>query len=175
MKYYFLSLFLFAALNATAQAPAQDVYLCVNDKGQRSYTNIGNTNNCKRVELLGLTTIESPRPQTKGPKNEANVGNAANAANAGKPASSPSDFPKVNDPTQKARDNDRRQILLDELRNEEQKLAGLKRDFQGGTPERNGDEKNFAKYQERVEKMKDDIGRAEKNLEALKRELSNIK
>jgi Domain of unknown function (DUF4124) len=166
MKYYFLSLFLFVALNAVAQAPAQDVYVCVNEKGQRSYTNIGNTKNCKKVELLGLTTIESPPAQVK---------RSQNIANGGKSISSPNEFPKVDDPIQKARDNDRKQILMDELRSEEQKLAGLKRDFQGGLPERNGDEKNFAKYQARVEKMKDNIGRTEKNLEALKRELSNIK
>ena len=41
--------------------------------------------------------------------------------------------------------------------------------------ERQGNERNYAKYQERVAQMKDDLGRAEKNVEALKREIANIK
>ncbi len=169
MKYYFLSLFLLLALDATAQTDAKDVYLCVDDKGHRSYTNTGNTKSCKKVELPGLTTISAPPAQAK-----RNV-NAANTAPNGGKAGSPNDFPKVDDATQKARDNDRKQILLDEMRSEEQKLANLKRDYNDGLPERNGDEKNYAKYQDRVAKMKDEISRVEKNVEALKRELSTIR
>ncbi|MES2071789.1 MAG: hypothetical protein V4488_15650 [Pseudomonadota bacterium] len=90
-------------------------------------------------------------------------------------AKAPSDFPKVDDNTQKARDSDRKQILLDELKAEELKLANQKKDFNNGEPERHGDEKNFAKYQERVNMMKEDIARTEKNIEALKREIGNLK
>ncbi|MFM9437221.1 hypothetical protein ACFDR9_004308 [Janthinobacterium sp. CG_23.3] len=89
--------------------------------------------------------------------------------------STPADFPKVDSGAQKARDNDRRQILLDELRAEEQKLAALKLEYNGGEPERHGNERNYAKYLERVAQMKDNVGRAEKNVEALKREIANIR
>ena len=92
-----------------------------------------------------------------------------------KPVSSPSGFPKVDESTQKSRDADRRQILNDELRTEEQKLAELKKEFNNGEPERRGDERNYAKYQERVALMKDNIARTEKNVEALKREIGNLK
>ena len=61
------------------------------------------------------------------------------------------------------------------MRIEEEKLANLKKEFNSGEPERHGDERNYAKYQERVASMKDDIDRSEKNIEALKRELSNLK
>jgi HAMP domain-containing protein len=61
------------------------------------------------------------------------------------------------------------------MKSEEAKLARLKQEFNNGEPERRGDERNYAKYQERVAAMKDDIGRAEKNVEALKRELGNLK
>ncbi|MFZ3288512.1 MAG: DUF4124 domain-containing protein, partial [Telluria sp.] len=96
-------------------------------------------------------------------------------ARSGPPAATPSDFPKVDNAQQKARDNDRREILTDELRSEERKLAELKRDFNNGEPERQGNERNYAKYLERVEQMRDNIGRAEKNIEALKREIANIR
>ena len=72
-------------------------------------------------------------------------------------------------------DDDRRTILEDELRAEERKLADLKRDFNNGEPERQGNEKNYAKYQERVAQMRDDISRSEKNIEALRREIANIR
>jgi predicted nucleic acid-binding Zn-ribbon protein len=98
---------------------------------------------------------------------------------AGRPApaaaASPAAFPRVDNATQRARDDDRRDILNEELRAEEKKLADLKRDFNNGEPERQGNEKNYAKYQERVVQMRDDIGRAEKNVEAIRREIGNIR
>ena len=76
---------------------------------------------------------------------------------------------------QKARDTDRMLILTEEMKVEERKLAALKQDFNNGEPERRGDERNFAKYQDRVASMKDDVSRTEKNIEALKREIGNLK
>ena len=51
----------------------------------------------------------------------------------------------------------------------------LRREFKNGEPERQGNERNFAKYQERVEQMRANIKRGEANLEALNREIANIK
>ncbi len=67
------------------------------------------------------------------------------------------------------------QILIEEVRTEESKLSELRREYQNGEPERLGSERNYAKYQERVAQMKDDILRTEKNIEALKREIGNLK
>ena len=61
------------------------------------------------------------------------------------------------------------------MKSEEQKLANLRKDYNNGEPERRGDERNFAKYQERTAAMKEDLDRAEKNIEALKREIGNLK
>jgi len=80
----------------------------------------------------------------------------------------------VDPAAQKARDTDSRRILEAELRREEDVLASLKRDFNNGEPERRGDERNFAKYQERVAEMRSAIGRKEADLAALKRELAKL-
>jgi ubiquinone biosynthesis protein UbiJ len=64
---------------------------------------------------------------------------------------------------------------MEEVRAEESRLSELRRDYQNGEPERLGSERNYAKYQERVAQMKDDILRTEKNVEALKREIGNLK
>ena len=138
-----------------------DVYLCMDGHGKKEYKNTGITKGCKRVELPGITMIPAPK-------------RVAQTASA-KATNTPTDFPKVDSDTQKARDSDRRQILLDEMKSEEQKLANLKKDFNNGEPERRGDEHNYAKYQERVASLKEDIARTEKNVEALKREISNLK
>lgn len=153
-------------LSVTASfAHAQgEVYLCVDESGKREYKNTSITKGCKKVDLPGITTI--PAPPKKVAPQTASV----------KPSSGgPSDFPKVDNETQRTRDNDRKQILLDELKSEEQKLVNLKLEYKNGEPERRGDERNYAKYQERVAGMKDDIARTEKNIEALKREITNLK
>ncbi|MNW12990.1 hypothetical protein D3C71_2108160 [compost metagenome] len=61
------------------------------------------------------------------------------------------------------------------MRSEEQKLAAQRLEFNGGQPERQGNERNYAKYQERVAQLKDNIGRTQQNVEALKREIANIR
>ena len=155
-----LILFIGAQTLAYAQG---DVFLCVDDNGKKEYKNTGAVKGCKKVELQGITVVPAPALPAPGKKPQ------------GKPASSPSDFPKVDDSTQKARDSDRKQILQDELKTEDQKLANLKKEYNNGEPERRGDERNYAKYQERTNLMKEDIARTEKNIEALKREIANAK
>jgi hypothetical protein len=162
MKKQITGLLLLMAAAGFARAQ-NDVYLCVDENGKKEYKNTGLTKGCKKIELPSITMMPAP------PKKPVGQGVVA------KPGNAPADFPKVDGDTQKVRDNDRKQILFDELKSEEQKLANLKKEFNGGEPERRGDERNYAKYQERVAAMKEDIGRAEKNIEALKREIGNLK
>ena len=110
MNRLFCSIFLFSLFTGYAYAQA-DVFLCVDESGKKEYKNTGATKGCKKVELPGINIIPAPVPTVK------------------KVATSPSGFPKVDDSTQKARDADRKQILLDELRAEEQKLSNLKKEL----------------------------------------------
>lgn len=153
---------LFATVHGIVHAES-DVYLCVDENGKKEYKNTGTTKGCKKVDLPGINLVPAPVLPASAKKTQS------------KPASAPADFPKVDEGTQKARDSDRKQILQDELKAEELKLANLKKEYNNGEPERRGDEKNFAKYQERTIMMKDDISRTEKNVEALRREIGNLK
>lgn len=151
-------------LVATASYAQSDVFVCVDENGVKEYKNTGMTEGCKRVDLPGITMIPAPKSRP------------AVQTVAAKPSStSPANFPRVDSDTQKARDNDRRQILMMEMKSEEQKLAELRKEFNNGEPERHGNERNYAKYQERVALMKENIDRTEKNIQALKRELDNLK
>jgi hypothetical protein len=169
---FLLRLVLLAGLAAHEGAKADSViYKCVDKSGRVEFTDI-NKPGCKVLDLPGyVSSTPAPAPRAT-PAVTMRQGTGRPAAS---PAPNPTGFPRVDTATQRARDDDRRAILEDELHAEEKKLANLKRDFNNGEPERQGNEKNYAKYQERVAQMRDDIGRSEKNIEALKRELANIR
>lgn len=169
---FLLRLTLLAGLAAHDGAKADSIiYKCVSKDGRVEFTDI-NKPGCKVLDLPGyVASTPAPRAAPAVTMRQG-AGRPAAAPNL---APSPAGFPRVDGATQKARDDDRRAILEDELRAEERKLADLKRDYNNGEPERQGNEKNYAKYQERVAQMRDDIGRSEKNVEALKREIANIR
>ena len=158
------------ALLAGGAARAQGViYKCTPPNGSTEYTDVYRGNYCKAMDLPGLAIPAPPKRQAPA--------RAAGPATTPAPAASatPGDFPRVDGAEQRARDADRRAILEDELKNEMLKLAALRSEFNGGQPERRGDERNYAKYQERVAAMRDSISRSEKNVDALKREIANIR
>lgn len=91
-------------------------------------------------------------------------------------------FPRVDGRTQRGRDDTRRQILEEELAAEEKLLAEANRSLQEGesAPEvyRGKDGKtyrNVAKYEEKIKALKDQVDLHQKNVEALKTELSRLK
>jgi predicted RNase H-like nuclease (RuvC/YqgF family) len=150
------SVFVLLSLSMLAgQAFAQGVYVCTQANGVREYRNTGDTRGCRKLDTESLSSIHAPSSVTQ--------------------AKADPSFPRVDSQTQKRRDLDRLQILNDEIRTEENKLAELKKEYQNGEPERQGSERNYAKYQERVATMKDEIARTEKNIEALKREIGQLK
>ena len=159
-----------AALAASAlplAARADAIYLCVSADGRRELTDTHRAG-CKEISVPGA--IAAP-PARRGPARDGAAPRTASAA----PATTPADFPKVDTALQKSRDSDRREILNDELRAEERKLAAQRTEFNNGEPERQGNERNFAKYQERVAQLRDNIARTEKNIVALRREIAAIK
>jgi hypothetical protein len=136
-------------------AAAQGVYVCTQPNGVREYRNTGDMRACRKLDSESLSSIPAPSSVTQ--------------------AKADPSFPRIDSQTQKRRDQDRLQILSDEIRAEESKLSELRKDYQNGEPERLGSERNYAKYQERVGAMKDEIARTEKNIEALKREIGTLK
>lgn len=155
-----------ALLLALQAVPAQaQIFLCIDANGHKELTDTRKGAHCKPLDLPTVIPALAKR-QPDGTQRPRAPAAAATA---------PADFPKVDSAAQKARDADRRQILQDELSGEQAKLGELKREFNNGEPERRGDERNYAKYQERVANLKDGISRSEKNVEALRREIGNIR
>ena len=109
---------------------------------------------CKTLEGAPITVIQSVKPMAK-----------SGSAPGGD---------KVAADDQKTRDADARRILEAELKKEEDALAVLQKQYNGGQPERQGEERNFQKYQDRVNEMKAALTRKEADVASLKRELGKL-
>lgn len=150
-----------AACLALGHAPARaEIWRCENPDGVVEYSNARpgrDRKDCRRVELPALTTIPAPAPPPAPAK-----------------AQPRPDFPRVDASTQRARDEERRQILERELRKEEERLAALEAEYKGGEPDRLGSERNYQKYLDRVERLKSEIERAEGNVASIRREIDAL-
>ena len=145
------------ALTMAGSASAQsEIFQCTDESGKVEYKNNGSTKGCKKLAVDPVVIPKLSAP-------------AKAAGNA-----SPQGFPKVDNPTQKARDNDRKRILEDELRTSETRLADLKREYNSGEPERQGNERNYQRYLDRVDRLKADIARTESDLGSIKSELGKF-
>jgi hypothetical protein len=109
---------------------------------------------CKTLEGAPITVIQSIKSTVK----------AAAPTPGGE---------KVGADDQKARDSDKRRILEAELKKAEDELAALQKQYNNGQPERQGDERNFQKYQDRVNDLKASVTRKQADVDALKRELAS--
>ena len=69
---------------------------------------------------------------------------------------------------------DSKQILEKELASEQQLLAKAQKDLADQEAIRTGDERNYARVLERLQPYKDSVETHQKNIEALRRELSNL-
>ncbi|RCS59668.1 DUF4124 domain-containing protein [Parvibium lacunae] len=164
--------FLLALCLFSSWAHAQnEIFLCVDEQGNRTYQNVGTGKGCRKLELQPLNTVPASKPNNPG-NTGANVGNPGQRGVTTGGGSS--NFPRVDTSSQRVRDEERRRILQEELKSEEQKLGDLRKEFNNGEPERRGDERNYQKYLDRVQKIREDIARSEANIEGLKRELRNI-
>jgi hypothetical protein len=152
---------------ALAQTQTGTVYKCPGPPVQ--YTNQltaqeAQDKGCKPVEGAPVTVVQGTRPRP--------LASGAPAANGTAPR--PGEGGRIDPAEQRARDSDARRILGEELRREEAKLAEMQREFNNGEPERRGDERNYARYQERVAAMRAAIQRKEADLAAIRRELGKL-
>jgi hypothetical protein len=154
------------AAGAAAAAPPADtvdstvLYRCPGNDYRNTITaREAEKMGCRRVEGAPVTVIQSTRPRTS----TATTTTATTASGV-----------KVDPVAQRARDSDARRILESELKNEETKLVAMEKEFNGGQPERLGDEKNYQKYLDRVAEMRSAIERKQIDIAALRREIQKL-
>lgn len=155
---------LLTCLVATLPAAwADTLYKCHGPDGRIIYTNQKAAGkNCEIVSQDKPVSTFSP-PQHK--ERQATAG----------------DFPRVNNDQQKARDNDRRAILEQELANEQKNLEAAKRELAEQEnlfpPEERivGGGIQGAKREARLQIYRDKVQLHERNIDSLRRELANMK
>jgi hypothetical protein len=157
-------LILSAATLSPVLAAAQQsdaIWVCVDDKGHKTFQNLGTGHGCRRIDgLVASIPGTSASPATASPAPDAR-------------AVSPANFPRVDRDTQRQRDSDRRRILEEELRSEQDRLARLQGDFNNGSPRPLGEEAvGSPTYKQRIQHLLDDIQRSEGYIASLKRELA---
>jgi hypothetical protein len=127
---------------------------------------------CRTLDGAPVTVVQGPARRVAPAAPAAPSAGGASGAPAPRSAS-PAEM-RVDPAQQRVRDSDARRILESELAREEAALAALRKDYNTGEPERRGDERNFARYQERVAEMKAAIARKEADVAAIRRELSKL-
>jgi chromosome segregation ATPase len=149
MRIWYLLLLMCAAPVADAE-----MWKCVDQDGNTRYTNLkADAKGCKGLNLEPMNTTPAPaRPQQK-----------------------PANFPSVDSDTQRSRDAGRRKILEQELAQEQQQLEVEKKQLAEQKEMRLGNERNYARFEERLKPYEDKIKQHELNLESLKKELANTK
>ncbi len=148
------TLLLLTLVSVTGSALADTLYKCTDADGRTTYTN--NKGNAKNCTVLSR---EQPVSSFSAPKAKAN-------------SPTPGDFPKVGAGEQKARDGDRRAILDQELSSEQKSLDDAKKALAQQEAAAPG---GPAKAQERLKPYQDTVQLHERNVEALKKEIGNLK
>ena len=155
-----------AALPASAQ---ERIYRCGNE-----YTNqIKGRSGCKAVEGGNVTVVRGTSPAAAPAVRNISTG-SGNAAPAPRSVSAPA-APRIDTPDQRARDSDAKAILEQELRRAESRQAELQKEYNNGQPERQGNERNYQKYLDRVADMKASLARNQSDIDGIKRELGRFR
>jgi hypothetical protein len=131
----------------------------VDDEGRVIYSNTPN-NPPKGAKMVRCFSDPAPRPVPQESKPQSGARE---------------DFPKVDGQTQKKRDDERQRILEKELADEQQQLEAARQKLAEQEAIRTGDERNYQRYLDRIQPFRDAVANHERNIEAIRREISNLK
>ena len=144
----------------TGSVHAQAIYKCTGADGRVTYSNVS-TKDCKKLTLDPVNVAPAPASAAKTP--------------------TPASFPKVDDQTQKSRDGDRRRILESELASEqkkaeqERKTLTEKQAIVLPSERMQGGAISGGKVEERLKPYQDKIALHERNIEAITKEIANLR
>ncbi|MBX3638980.1 MAG: DUF4124 domain-containing protein [Nitrosomonas sp.] len=123
------------------------VYKHIDEHGNVTYSNI-QSNDSEKIDLSPLIIV--PSVDTKG----------------------------IDDRIKTRRENniikEQRKEIEQRIANESTQLEMIKTEYKGGNPDRLGSERNYQRYLDRVERLKNEISAREMKLQALQRELEKL-
>lgn len=137
----------FLLLFSTLHVARSEVYKQIDESGNITYSNI-RSNKGEQLDLPPITVvpgIDSTAVESKIKKRMSTI--------------------KI---------KEQREALENTITEENNRLEELKSEYKGGTPDRLGSERNYQRYLNRVERLKNEIEVREKNLETLMIELQHL-
>lgn len=134
-------------------ASAQTIYKCIEANGGTLISNTRTDKSCKAIVSGPESSMPAPPPRVRAPSAAANP--------------SPAGFPRVQEDTQRARDNDRRHILDQELAGEQRSLEQARKDL--------SEQEALRGPAERLAPYRDRVAQHERNIQAIQREISNLR
>jgi hypothetical protein len=144
-----------AVVPTIAGAQVTEIYKCVDATGRPLYTSDKRDMNGRKCALVSREKNAAKKPAAKSPE----LGR----------------FPRETAAQAASAKAVQRQVLEKELVSEQMALARARQDLAEQEGVRTGEEKNYARVEERLRPIKDNIETHEKNIEALRRELSNLR
>ena len=148
---------------ARAQATEEiTIWSCRDKDGRTHVTNLREDTSGKDCRIVQQTRVQ--------------VVPAQKPANGSNPAArtAPGSFPKEDSQARASARERQREILEQELKREESQLAEARKALEEQESVRYGDERNYARVLERLQKYKDAVELHQKNVESLRRELANL-
>lgn len=155
------TILLFAlTLGTGTSLQASEIYKCVGPDGRPLYTSEKRDTVGKKCKVISrevnVVPMQAPR------RNDSKT-------------SRPGTYPREDSAARAAAKERQREILEKELANEEEVLGKAKAALAEQESIRTGDERNYARVLQRLKPYQDDVETHEKNVEALKRELQNLR
>ena len=143
------------ATAAPASAQVETIWSCKDPSGRTHVTNLKEDTagkDCRIVQQQRVTVVPAVKPGAK----------------------SPAGFPRESSSDRASSKAKQRDTIERELSQEQSMLSDARKKLAEQESVRSGDEKNYAKVLERLKPYKDTVEVHEKNVEALKRELTNL-
>jgi hypothetical protein len=137
---------------------ADTLYKCTDSSGATTYTN-------QKTPGKNCTILSQDKP----------ISTFAAPPRTRAATPTPDGFPRVNSETQKSRDAERRRILEEEMRAEQQKLEGAKKSLAEQETVREGGEKNYQRVLDRLKPYQEEVQLHERNVESLQKEIDNLR
>ena len=143
------------SLAMPAAAQLTEIFKCRDARGQWTYTN--DRRQAEKDKCEQVTTQVNVAPPQR----------------AARPASSPSNFPRESSAERAAGKGRQLEILQRELASEQAALTKAQQALAEQQSVRSGDERNYARVEERLKPFQEAVDSHQKNIEALRREIAN--
>ncbi len=141
-------------------AASADICMYRNAAGEITYSNVADAPPKNATKIRCFKEEKEPAASTAKPQPKPKAG---------------SNFPSVDKKTQRKRDDDRRNILEQELAAERNRLEVALQQLKEQESVRLANERDYQRYVDRVQPFRDAVANHERNVQAIQSEINNMR